>query len=50
MELMLVAAGKGMLLDVSSLGVVECLSVFCILTSTVAARGVVSVVYNNFLF
>ena len=50
MELMLVAVGKGMLLDVSGLGVVECLSIFCFLASTVAAGGVVSVVYNNFLF
>ena len=39
-----------MILDVSSLGVVECLSSFCFLASTVATGGVVSVVYSNFLF
>ena len=39
-----------MLLDESGLGVVECLSSFCFLASTVAAGGVVSVVYSSFLF
>ena len=39
-----------MILDVSGLGIVECLSSFCFLTGTVVARGVVSVVYSNFLF
>ena len=39
-----------MILDVSGLGIVECLSSFCFLTDTVAAGGVVSVVYSNFLF
>ena len=39
-----------MILDVSGLGIVECVSNFCFLTSTIAAGSVVSVVYSNFLF